>query len=94
MTSRRQMTSGDGWQVTGLTPNSIHPTHFHAGASCNAGGPIIFPLPDLKANSEGIAVTQATIDARSIPATGWYINVHQGPGMGMPLACGLVQPPM
>jgi len=53
-----------------------------------------FPLPDLKANARGIAVMQATIDSRSIPATGWYINVHQVPGMDTPLACGLVQPPM
>ncbi|HWE64221.1 MAG TPA: hypothetical protein VHB98_21120 [Chloroflexota bacterium] len=81
-------------QVTGLAPNSVHPTHIHEGATCNAGGPIVYPLPDLKANAQGVAIIQATISARSISATGWYINVHQGPGMDASLACGVVQPPM
>lgn len=81
-------------QVTGLAPNSDHPTHIHRGASCSAGGVILFPLPDLKANAQGVAIMQATINARSIPSSGWYINVHQGPGMDTALACGLVTPPM
>jgi hypothetical protein len=81
-------------QVTGLAPNSDHPAHIHRGASCSAGGPILYPFPDLKANAQGVAIMQTTINARSILASGWYINVHQGPGMDTPLACGVVQPPM
>ncbi|HKO24047.1 MAG TPA: CHRD domain-containing protein, partial [Chloroflexota bacterium] len=81
-------------QVSGLAPYSVHPAHIHRGTSCSAGGPILYRFPDLKANAQGIATTQTTINARSIPASGWYINVHQGPGMDTSLACGLVLPPM
>lgn len=80
--------------VRGLVPFSDHPTHIHAGASCNANGPIVYQLPDLKAGAQGEAIISARIDASGIPATGWYINVHQGPGMDTSLACGLVMPPM
>jgi hypothetical protein len=81
-------------QVSGLAPNSDHPTHIHRGSSCSAGGPILFQFPALHANAQGVAIMQTTIPAHSIPATGWYINVHQGPGLDTSLACGLVQPPM
>jgi hypothetical protein len=81
-------------QVSGLAPNSVHPTHIHLGASCSAGGPIVYQLPNLTANAQGIAVTETTINAQHIPQSGWYINVHQGPGMDTSLGCGLVFPPM
>jgi len=91
---RRPGTVEVSMQVTGLAPNSVHPTHIHRGASCTAGGPILYPFPTLTANAQGVAILQTAIDARSIPSSGWYINVHQGPGMGTSLACGVVMPPM
>ncbi len=81
-------------QVFGLAPNSIHPTHIHQGTSCNAHGPIVFELPDLKANSLGIAVTQAVINSATISPTEWYINIHQAPGAEATLTCGQVMPAM
>lgn len=81
-------------QVSGLAPNSIHPAHIHQGTSCTAGGPVIYPFPNLQANAQGEASLDVMINTNSIPATGWYINIHQGPGMDTPLACGVVQQPM
>jgi hypothetical protein len=81
-------------QVTGLAPNSVHPAHIHQGASCTAGGPVIYPFPNLQANAQGEASLDVTLNTGSIPATGWYINIHQSPMMDTPLACGLVQQPM
>jgi hypothetical protein len=81
-------------QVSGPVANSIHPTHIHAGTSCDAHGPIVYQLPNLKADAQGIATMQATIDAHSIPSSGWYINVHMAPGSETTLGRGTVQPPM
>lgn len=80
--------------ITGLVPNSVHPTHIHQGSSCASMGPVIYPLPDLHADSTGAVTTQTTIHASSIPAAGWYINIHQGMGSDAPISCGLVQLPM
>jgi len=80
--------------ITGLLPNSVHPTHIHQGTSCASMGPVLYPLPDLRADSTGAVTTQTTIHAASIPAPGWYINIHQGMGSDTSLSCGLVQLPM
>ena len=81
--------------VSGLTPNSVHPAHIHTGTSCAANGAVLYPLPDLTADAQGRASASATIPATSIPAQGWYVNVHQGPsltGAGVtPISCGVVQ---
>jgi hypothetical protein len=80
--------------VAGLPPNTVHPAHIHAGRSCNANGPILFPFPSLKADAAGVAHETLTISAQSVPATGWYVNVHRGPDLvgtnGTPIGCGVV----
>jgi hypothetical protein len=88
-------------EISGLAPNSVHPAHIHAG-ECTSNGPVLYPLPTLKANAHGVAIAALTgtdgIDARRIPPTGpsgWYVNVHQGPGLTgaqfTPIACGEVR---
>ncbi len=81
-------------QVSGLTPNSVHPEHIHGG-TCSDGGPIIIPLNDLTAGADGKATSTTIINGPpwfTIPSRGWFINVHQGPtmsdGEAMPIACG------
>ncbi|HVA92009.1 MAG TPA: CHRD domain-containing protein [Chloroflexota bacterium] len=81
-------------QVTGLAPNSVHPTHIHLGSSCSAMGPILFPLPNLQANAQGAGIIHATIHSATISSSNWYINIHQGIGMDASLACGSVMPTM
>jgi plastocyanin len=78
--------------VTGLAPNSVHPEHIHVG-SCSLGGPILFPLNDLKAGSDGTASATTTVQGvLGIGESGWFVNVHTGPtlsGSGaIPVACG------
>src|SRR5579859_938390 len=72
-------------KLTGLTPNSRHPAHIHKG-DCTSNGPILFPLNDVVADKNGNALTITTIpnEPTSIPATGWYINVHHGPTLATP----------
>jgi len=81
-------------QVSGLTPNSVHPEHIHGG-TCADGGPIILPLNNLTAGPDGNATSTTIIDGPpwfTIPGRGWFINVHQGPtlsdGEATPITCG------
>jgi hypothetical protein len=82
--------------MTGLAPNSRHPAHIHAG-SCRNAGKVVYPLQDVVADAHGVATVTTTISnvMSGIPATGWYINVHNGPELtseaeSMPIACGEV----
>ncbi|MDB5056572.1 MAG: hypothetical protein JWO59_44 [Chloroflexi bacterium] len=81
--------------VSGLAPYSVHPAHIHAGNTCAANGPILYPLPDLTADAQGFASASAIIPVSAIPAQGWYVNVHQGPTLtgdgATPISCGVVQ---
>ena len=71
--------------LTGLAPNSTHPSHIHLG-NCSMMGPIVYPLNNVVADEHGNAFTTTAIShvAKGIPASGWYINVHQGPGLATP----------
>ncbi len=79
--------------LTGLAPNSSHAAHIHAG-TCAADGAIVYPLNTIVANAEGAASSETTIEhvKNGIPASGWYINIHNGTTMAaiehMPIACG------
>jgi Cu/Zn superoxide dismutase len=79
--------------LSGLSPYSQHAAHIHAG-SCASQGPIIYTLPTLKADAQGNATISATFkNVTSIPATGWYVNVHYGTDLSTqtgfdPIACG------
>jgi hypothetical protein len=80
--------------LVGLAPGSEHPAHIHAG-SCGQQSRIIYPLQFVAADVHGVAATTTDIPhvANGIPATGWYINVHNGPGLAtndqdLPIVCG------
>jgi hypothetical protein len=66
-------------KLTGLAPGSSHISHIHAG-SCEAQGGIAYALQQVIADSTGAATTSSTISsAYTVPASGWYVNVHHGP---------------
>ncbi len=65
--------------ASGVTPGP-HAAHIHLG-SCQSQGPVLYMLRDLVASRQG-RITDAVRVFRNvttpIPATGWYLNVHQG----------------
>jgi Cu/Zn superoxide dismutase len=79
--------------LSGLTPSSIHPAHIHQG-TCKNGGSMLYTLHPLVANAVGVGTSQTTIPgvASGIPTAGWFVNVHNGPGLAsaaqfLPIAC-------
>ena len=95
------VTPGDGSftvvvTLAGLAASSAHPSHIHAGATCDANGPIDIALQTVTADASGNATTTSVIpQAYVLPATGWYVNVHQGPDLiganATPIACAVMQ---
>ncbi|GAC1656909.1 MAG: hypothetical protein NVS4B7_01480 [Ktedonobacteraceae bacterium] len=82
--------------LTGLAPKSIHPEHIHSG-SCTNQGKVLYPLTTLMADASGTASASTPIPnvTSGIPASGWYVNVHNGPGLTtsdqfLPIVCGNV----
>jgi hypothetical protein len=82
--------------VSGLVPNSVHPNHIHLG-NCTSNGAIQYPLNNIVADKNGKALVTTVISgvANGIPASGWYVNIHQGPGLATmsqmtPIYCGNV----
>lgn len=80
--------------LTGLAPSSTHPSHIHTG-SCSNQGAVIHPLQNIVADATGNATVTSTISnvMNGIPASGWYVNVHNGPGLSpaeqfLPIVCG------
>jgi hypothetical protein len=80
-----------------LAPNSSHPQHIHAG-SCQSQTPgsIVHMLNPLVADHRGSARAVTVIhNVASIPATGWYINIHRASDLNDqwgfdPILCGNV----
>jgi Cu/Zn superoxide dismutase len=65
--------------ASGLTPGA-HAAHIHVG-SCASQGPVQYMLMDFTANGQGRIVSQTrtvTGVTSPVPATGWYLNLHQG----------------
>ena len=65
--------------ASGLTPGA-HAAHIHVG-SCASQGPVQYMLMDFTANAAGQIVNQVrtvTGVTMPVPATGWYLNLHQG----------------
>ncbi|MBV9446537.1 MAG: CHRD domain-containing protein [Streptosporangiaceae bacterium] len=65
--------------ASGLTPGA-HAAHIHIG-SCQSQGPVQYMLMDFVANSRGQVVHQVrmvTGVTSPIPASNWYLNLHQG----------------
>ncbi len=65
--------------ASGVTPGP-HAAHIHLG-SCMRQGPVKYMLRDLVASRRGRivhAVRVFTHVTAPIPASGWYLNIHQG----------------
>jgi hypothetical protein len=66
-------------KLTGLAPSSSHISHIHAGKRSQPGG-IAFALSQVIADSSGAATATTVVPVDySVPASGWYVNVHHGP---------------
>jgi CHRD domain len=83
--------------LVGLAPSSTHPAHIHAG-SCGTEGPVVYRLDPVVADARGVATSTTRVQnvtQGGIPSSGWYVNVHNGPGLkpaaqALPIACGNV----
>ena len=79
--------------LVGLAPSSTHPSHIHTG-SCSNQGNVIHTLQNIVADAHGVATATTMVSVpQGIPASGWYVNVHNGPGLGtsdqfLPIVCG------
>lgn len=79
--------------VSGLVPETQHVVHIHKG-TCASQGDVVYPLKTLVADAAGKATATTTIpDVSAIPASGWYINVHNSNNLSTqagfePIACG------
>jgi CHRD domain len=65
--------------ASGVTPGR-HAAHIHLG-SCRSQGPVLYMLRDLVANHQGRIVHAVRVFTKvtaPIPASGWYLNIHQG----------------
>ncbi len=80
-------------KLTGMTPNSSHISHVHSGG-CSKPGGIAYALQQVIADSSGAATVTSTVPVGySVPAAGWYVNVHHGPDFSVPangpsISCG------
>src|SRR2546425_61598 len=80
-------------KLTGMPANSSHISHVHTG-SCAKNGGVAYALTQVIADSSGAATVTSSVPADySIPAGGWYVNVHHGPDFTAPangpsISCG------
>jgi hypothetical protein len=66
-------------KLTGFPPNSSHISLVHVGRCAQPGG-IAYALVQVIADASGAATATSTVPvAYTIPASGWYVNVHHGP---------------
>jgi hypothetical protein len=75
--------------ASGLTPGA-HAAHIHVG-SCAAQGPVQYMLTDFTADAHGRIVNETrtvTGVTAPLPATGWYLNLHQGNSSNILTAAG------
>lgn len=81
-----------------LKAMSIHPEHIHAGSSCSANGPVIYPFRAVSGSmtteaNDSHVVQSVTAFTGTFVGKAYYINVHTGPGLATKaqfkvLACG------
>ena len=65
-------------QISGMKPGSEHISHVHVG-SCAKPGDIAYALLTVVADAQGKGTaTSVVAEYYSMPATGWYVNVHEG----------------
>jgi len=66
-------------KLTGFPPSSSHISHVHAGR-CEQPGGIAYALVQVIADPSGTATATTIVPAAyTVPASGWYVNVHHGP---------------
>jgi CHRD domain len=66
-------------KLTGFPPKSSHISHIHAGRCAQPGG-IAYALTQVIADASGVATATTTVPVGyTVPASGWYVNVHHGP---------------
>jgi hypothetical protein len=81
-------------RMSGLPPNdTARPAHIHtaAGARCDTGAPVTYPLTSVTvdADGDGTSVTTITVTAdRPVTANNAYLNVHNPAQMGRGVFCG------
>lgn len=85
------------FMLTGLAPGSIHPVHIDHGFCSKPSSDqekTLYPLVNVSADIHGVASATSKVSVPDgIPASGWYIEVHNGPGLsnveqGLLIACG------
>jgi len=80
-------------QLKGMKPNSSHVSHVHVGTCAKPGG-IAYALLQVVADASGNATATTTVgEYYSMPASGWYVNVHVGEDLDEPeyvpsISCG------
>lgn len=87
--------------VKGLKAMTVHPAHIHAGSSCAANGPVVYPFTPVAGSK--MTMTEAGNNGIMHASTSFrgtyvgkklYINVHLGPDLKgahfTPIACGVV----
>jgi hypothetical protein len=81
--------------MSGLAPGSTHPAHIHKGSCETSDNGVLYPLNAVVADNKGTVTSKTTIQkvADGIPASGWFINVHNGPTLSpstqkTSIACG------
>jgi hypothetical protein len=86
--------------LTGLAPKSTHPAHIHQGSCAKPTKTVLYSLNNVVANAQGQGSSTTTLHnvASDIAATGWFINVHNGPVMqtaaqSVSIACGTISNP-
>jgi hypothetical protein len=68
-------------QIHGMKPNSSHVSHVHVGTCAKPGG-VAYALLQVVADAAGNATATSTVsEYYSMPSTGWYVNVHEGPDL-------------
>ena len=70
-------------RITGLPAGEQRAAHIHtaAGARCDNGAPVTYPLTNVSVDAGGVGTSSTTITLaadRPIQANNAYVNVHQG----------------
>jgi len=78
--------------LVGMAPNSTHPANIYAGSCVKQGG-VAQPLQNVVADAHGVGLSTTVIkNVMTLPASGWNITVHNGPGLApadqfLPIVC-------
>jgi hypothetical protein len=65
-------------QLRGIKASTSHVSHVHIGSCAKPGG-VAYALLEVVADAQGNATATSTVaEYYSMPATGWYVNVHEG----------------